>query len=159
MKDLKFASKDIITSLRETVWALNRETYSAEDCFLRIRNFIQPLSRYYQHISFHITGKVPEGKILHYTKALNLVRLVQEAVSNSIKHAEASNITIHSEPQDDHWKISIGDDGAGFDYEMAKKLESGNGLSNMYRRATEGSFNFTIQSNEGQGTIITIVTL
>jgi len=59
MSDLKFASKDIITSLRETIWALKKDSYSAEECLLRIKNFVQPLSRYYSHIQFNVTGDAP----------------------------------------------------------------------------------------------------
>jgi signal transduction histidine kinase len=91
--DLKFASKDIITSLRETVWALKKEAYTAEECFVRIKNFIQPLVRYYRHINFIIEGTAPADMPLHYTKALALVRIVQEATANAIKHSDAKNIT------------------------------------------------------------------
>ena len=87
ISDLKFASKDIITSLRETVWALKKESYSAADCLVRIRNFVQPLTRYYRHIEFKIEGDAPSNVFYNYSKALNIVRIVQEAIANSIKHA------------------------------------------------------------------------
>lgn len=92
MKDLKFASKDIITALRETIWALKKDNFSAEDCLVRIRNFIQPFNRYYTHIQFRVEGEAPPRLILHYTRSLHLVRIIQEAVTNSIKYSNASNI-------------------------------------------------------------------
>jgi signal transduction histidine kinase len=156
MKDLKFASKDIITSLRETVWALNKESYTAEDCLLRIRNFIQPFSRYYSHINFTIEGEAPDAMQFHYTKALNLVRIIQEAVSNAIKHAEAKNISVRSSSDGDKWKLTVSDDGKGFDYNAAKKMEAGNGLTNMQRRASDSGFDFIPESSESRGTTITV---
>ena len=146
--DLKFASKDIITSLRETVWALKKEKYTAEECFVRIRNFIQPLTRYYSHIHFKTEGEPSPTMELPYTKALNLVRIVQEAVSNSIKHADPGNIIITSFFTDNRWGIKVVDDGKGFDYLKAKQMEQGNGLNNMQQRAPESGFEFKTESSE-----------
>jgi signal transduction histidine kinase len=154
---LKFASKDIITSLRETVWALKKESYTAEDCLVRIRNFIQPFTRYYEHIHFRVIGEAPADHILHYTKALNLVRIVQEAISNSIKHASPSSIQVTSSVNNDQWKLVIVDDGKGFDQAAARKTEQGNGLHNMEHRAAETGFDLTLETKPGSGTIITIV--
>ena len=156
--DLKFASKDIITALRETVWALKKENYTAEDCLLRIRNFIQPFSRYYSHINFRIEGEAPAGMELHYTKALNLVRIVQESVSNSIKHANPKNITVSSYLLENKWKLIVSDDGNGFDYPTMKKKEQGNGLKNMEHRAAESAFEFNMKTSKQSGTQIIIIT-
>ena len=53
MSDLRvFASKEIITSLRETIWALKKSNYTAEDCLIRVKNFIKTLSNHYQTIRF-----------------------------------------------------------------------------------------------------------
>jgi signal transduction histidine kinase len=157
MSDLKFASKDIITSLRETVWALKKEAYTSEECLVRIKNFIQPLARYYSNINFNIEGGAPADTSFHYTKALNLVRIVQEAVSNSIKHAHAKNIIVTSTKEQGKWKLTIQDDGVGFNYEEAQKEESGNGLSNMQKRASDGGFNFKIETDIGKYTHISIL--
>ena len=154
MNDLKFASKDIITSLRETIWALKKDNYTAEDCLLRLRNFIQPFSRYYPHIHFSVEGKAPAGMQLNHTHALNIVRIVQEAVSNSIKHAEAKNIILQSGDEKGRWKLTISDDGKGFDYGAAKDIEAGNGLHNMQKRSDDSGFYFSIISTDG--TTVTI---
>lgn len=155
--DLKFASKDIITSLRETVWALKKEEYTAEECLLRVKNFIQPLAKYYSHIQFRVEGEAPVDLELHYTKALNLVRIMQEAVSNSIKHASPSSITISSYQAGQKWKLTVKDDGKGFNFASMKQVERGNGLNNMEHRAAESGFEFSILSNENTGTEITII--
>jgi len=155
--DLKFASKDIITSLRETVWALKNEEYTAEDCLVRIKNFVHPFAKYYSHIQFPIQGDAPPGLILHYTDALNLVRIVQEAVSNSIKHAKASVIAITSDTLENKWKLVVKDDGIGFNFNAMKEEDKGNGLDNMEQRAAESGFKFCIESGMDTGTVITII--
>lgn len=158
VSDLKFASKDIITSLRETVWALNKEKYSAEECLVRIRNFVQPLTRYYSNINFHIEGDAPANRGLHYTIALNVVRIVQEGVANSIKHSMAKNITITSATTDDNkWRMILIDDGTGFDLASLKETARGNGLNNMEQRAAAAGFIYTIETKENNGTTITII--
>lgn len=157
ISDLKFASRDIITSLRETVWALKKDEYTAEECLVRIRNFIQPFSRYYDHIQFTLEGEAPAGMKLHYTKALNAVRIVQEAISNSIKHASPKNVNVLSETAGSRWKITIRDDGKGFDYLAMKEMERGNGLSNIEHRAAESAFELTITAGQDKGTTISII--
>jgi signal transduction histidine kinase len=148
MNDLKFASKDIITSLRETIWALKKDNYTAEDCLIRIRNFIQPLSRYYPNIHFTVDGEAPK-KELHYTHALNAVRIVQEAVTNAIKHAEAKHIRISSGSAEGRWKLEIMNDGKRFDQAAIRKTERGNGLQNMKQRAADSGFDISIESDIG----------
>lgn len=155
IKDLRFAAKDIITALRETIWALKKDSYTAEECMLRIKNFIQPFSQYYKHLLFKFEGDVPEKKLQH-NKAFHLVRIVQEAVSNAIKHADAKSIIITSSMENNYWKLVINDDGKGFDYTTTKEMQLGNGLNNMQQRAAEGEFNYSIYSIKNVGTTITI---
>ena len=157
MKDLKFASKDIITSLRETIWALKKDTYTANECLMRIRNFMQPFSRYYPNIQFKVEGDAPEEKTLHYTRALNLVRMVQEAVTNAIKHAEATQVSINSSILNDQWEICITDNGRGFNKEAIIKSAAGNGLLNLEQRARDSGFELSIQSAPGDGTSVRIL--
>ncbi|MEO8771968.1 MAG: ATP-binding protein [Ferruginibacter sp.] len=156
MNDLRFASKDIITSLRETIWALKHDEYSAQECLLRVRNFIQPFSRYYPQIHFTVNGEASASMILHYTKALDLVRIVQEAVSNSIKHSNAIEININSSIENNRWKLTISDNGSGFDYAGKFKLQQGNGLNNMKQRAADSGFDLNLESKPGIGTTIKI---
>ena len=157
MNDLKFASKDIITSLRETVWALKKDTYTAEECLLRIKNFVQALSRYYPGIQFRAEGEASAGKVLHHTRALHVVRIVQEAITNAIKHAAAANISLSSITGGDKWELTVVDDGKGFEYEKMKLTGDGNGLVNMKQRAAASGILFTVVSVPGGGTTVSLL--
>lgn len=156
--DLKFSSKDIITALRETVWALKKEEYTAEECMMRIRNFIHPFAKYYSHIQFTVQGEAPDNVKFNYTKALHLVRIVQEAVSNSIKHASPSLISVVTDHEQDRWILKITDNGKGFNYASHEEAERGNGLTNMAHRAAEAGFELKIESKDREGTTITVIT-
>ena len=157
IKDLRFASKDIITSLRETIWALKKEHYTASDCLLRIRNFIQPFNRYYPHIHFKVEGEAPANRILHYAKALHLVRMIQEAVSNAIKHANATDIIMQSKNGGPQWTLTITDNGKGFTTPISNSDDGGNGLLNMQQRAKDAGFAYSIHSSPGEGTQVEII--
>ena len=155
VKDVKFASKSIITSLREAVWALKKDAYSAEECLIRVRNFIQPLSKHYSAIQFSVTGEAPE-QMLHSTDALNLVRIIQEAVTNSIKHANPSTIQVISSIAGAQWKIEIHDDGRGFSTSTPVQGR-GNGLFNMRQRAKDSNFSLSLTSAPQDGTSVVII--
>jgi signal transduction histidine kinase len=157
MKDLKYASKDIITSLRETVWALKKDNYTPEECLLRIRNFIQSLSRIYLNIQFKVEGEASSGEKLHYARALNVVRIMQEAVTNAIKHSGTRHISISSSEQDGKWELKITDDGNGFARNELNGNDPGMGLENMKKRANDSGFGFDIQSRPGSGTSVIIL--
>jgi signal transduction histidine kinase len=118
---------------------------------------VQPFSRYYPHIQFKIEGEAPAEKILHYSKALNVVRVVQEAITNAIKHSSASGIVIKSVEDNGKWKLTISDDGKGFYKENREGAEMGNGLQNMKQRASEAMFDVEIISEDGKGTSVIII--
>jgi len=135
---------------------LKKDNYTAEDCLFRIKNFIQPLSRYYAHIRFSLEGEAPAALQLHYGKALNAVRIVQEAVTNAIKHGSPSYIKITSKEVAGRWRLEILNDGKGFDYNAMRSSEQGNGLQNMEQRAGDAGFAISTISNEN-GTVITLL--
>ena len=76
---------------------------------------------------------------------LNLFRIVQEALQNTIKYAEASRVQILFTKQDSTLHLNISDDGNGFDLETANK---GNGLRNMKHRCEESGGSLEIQSSD-----------
>jgi two-component system, NarL family, sensor kinase len=82
----------------------------------------------------------------------NIYRIVQEAVNNILKHADAKEINIQLIGQDDHLTIMIEDDGKGFDTQSKK---SGRGLKNIVTRSLWLNGSINIDSSPGRGTTIT----
>jgi signal transduction histidine kinase len=90
--------------------------------------------------------------VLEKQSQFNIYRIIQEAVNNILKHAEASEINIQLIGQANHMTIMIEDDGKGFDT-GAKK--SGRGLKNIVTRSLWLKGNINIDSTPGRGTTIT----
>jgi signal transduction histidine kinase len=79
--------------------------------------------------------------------------VAREAVNNAIKHAEASTITIRLEKTAEGARLTISDDGKGFDVE-AGPPEGHYGLTMMRERAQVAGGDFTIRSKPGEGTTV-----
>jgi signal transduction histidine kinase len=86
--------------------------------------------------------------------------IVQEALGNIRKHSGANNATVRMLEEPGHWRITIVDDGHGFDvaavlrsYETRGSL----GLLNMRERAQAVGGQLDLASAAGQGTTVTLV--
>jgi len=83
---------------------------------------------------------------------LMVYRLVQEAITNITKYAQARHVWVTLSKQDNHIEVSVRDDGVGF--ETTKKLESKYGLIGMrFRVEAEGGV-LHVTSLPGNGTTI-----
>jgi signal transduction histidine kinase len=83
-----------------------------------------------------------------------LYRIVQEALTNVVKHAQARNISILLTPREAGVAAVIEDDGKGFDPERAP--EGRYGLAGMRERVALLDGKITIESNEGLGTTLVV---
>lgn len=87
---------------------------------------------------------------------LSIFRIVQELVTNIIKHAEATKGTIQLTQHEESLNIMIEDNGKGFDPTTIQQAASGIGLRNIEKRIEHLGGNFTIDSALGNGTSIII---
>jgi signal transduction histidine kinase len=85
-------------------------------------------------------------------------RIVQEALNNVIRHAEARNARVALEFAPRGVQISVRDDGCGFDLERLRQTQSSGrpslGLAGMQERAALLGGLVSVQSQPGQGTLI-----
>ncbi|HUX25344.1 MAG TPA: sensor histidine kinase [Burkholderiales bacterium] len=88
-------------------------------------------------------------------KVLSVQRIVLEALTNALRHAAASSVTISAKyiAERDVIVIAIADDGVGFKPATA---ERGNGLRNMRSRAQRIGVRLDIDSSPGRGTRVTM---
>ncbi|MEQ1667707.1 MAG: ATP-binding protein, partial [Sulfuriferula sp.] len=77
---------------------------------------------------------VPALDWLNPRNSLHILRILQEAFTNIIKHTQATEISVATAVDDDFVVVTITDNGAGFDITEALK-KGGKGLSNQMRRA------------------------
>ncbi len=80
---------------------------------------------------------------------LNLLRIVQEAITNVIKHGEATHITIAS----DAISVTISDNGKGFDLTKVNQQNSGHGIMGMQRRADQIGAELELSSSSNGSSI------
>lgn len=84
-----------------------------------------------------------------------LCQMANEAISNVIRHADATHVTLTARQQNGNFELHIEDNGKGFD--MAEHSERrGLGLQNIQQRARLHSGTVTIHSSPGAGTHIII---
>jgi signal transduction histidine kinase len=146
---ISLKSRDLVAALYETVWAVNPENDNLEavgnylrqrinnqctQAQLRCRLHVSPLPR---HIEV-------SSRIRH-----NISMAAREAMHNVIKHAKASQVTVHISFADMLLTVSVQDDGCGFDISANS---TGNGLVNMKRRLEDIGGSCLIESSPGTGT-------
>jgi signal transduction histidine kinase len=104
------------------------------------------------------TGMRVQGRLGHVDMPppiqLLCYHIAREAVMNAVKHAEASTIRVNLEAIPDGARLTVSDDGKGFDPDQG--LPEGHfGLTMMRERAQVAGGNFEMNSRPGQGTIVT----
>ena len=144
---------DTIHQLRDTIWAMNKSEITIEDLHARILSFIEKAKTATENIEFDIEQEISESFSLTSIKGMNIFRVIQEAINNAIKYAEASKINISISKNNENLKISIKDNGTGFDI---KTVDLGNGLSNMEKRMSEIDGKIHITSEVKKGTNISL---
>jgi len=99
-----------------------------------------------------ITAKGPETRFRSEVE-INLYRIVQELINNSLKHAQATAIDVMIEISEKMLTIDVNDNGRGIQSESGKK---GHGSKNIQTRvaAYKGSLEFTNNENGGAHFII-----
>ncbi|NMA23426.1 MAG: histidine kinase, partial [Spirochaetales bacterium] len=99
----------------------------------------------------------PDFRIADSTRELNLFRIVQEALTNAIKHSNASHIEVSSLSEQDQWgrtthTITVSDDGTG----MAETTNTrGLGMRIMRNRSAMANATLSVHSSS-DGTVVTI---
>jgi two-component system nitrate/nitrite sensor histidine kinase NarX len=105
------------------------------------------------HATIEISG---DGAQLAPEQQLQVLFILQEALSNVRKHAQASEVKVKV-ANDRDFVMTVHDDGAGFDMsKVAQKGDSHVGLRIMHERAERLAAQFSIESSVDQGTTIAL---
>jgi signal transduction histidine kinase len=102
-------------------------------------------------------SELPPVPNLTPRNALHILRTLQEALTNVLKHASAGRITVKTavDTIGRTALISVTDDGSGFAADDAQSNGPGRGIANMRRRAEAIGGSLAIRSN-GDGTTVTL---
>jgi signal transduction histidine kinase len=90
---------------------------------------------------------------LSNAKAIGLFRILQEALTNVMRHANAQTVSLRLEQQGDVLRLSISDDGQGFVVQQGRQGPSF-GLVGMQERVQMLGGTLLLESQPGEGTSI-----
>ncbi len=146
-------SEDTFSQLRDTIWAMNQNEISLIDFEGRVLNFIDKAKSSYENVRFNFINKSKIQVVFNASQGINLFRIVQEAINNTLKYAEATTININFDKTEANLVIIISDDGKGFNL---TDVILGNGLNNIKKRADDIEASVKIKTKENKGTTIII---
>jgi ligand-binding sensor domain-containing protein len=156
INNLHITARDMMHSLRDTIWVMKNHNINASEIWFRIINFSKQLGLFYKEIKITVEGELPEKFSYNSEKSLHIVLIVQEALNNAVKHSRAKNIYAISIIDKKEWIIEIKDNGKGITKNTQPPDSGGNGLNNMKERAFLAGINITIDSDNSKGTVITL---
>ena len=108
--------------------------------------------------SFQIIDELQEPFVMSQDKLDQVVRVVQEAIANAVRHAQANEVQIHLSRACDAIQVQVADDGNGFDPAAVADGDGNHfGLQIMQVRAARLGGRLNVDSHVGQGTRITLI--
>lgn len=155
VKELSVNTRATNAQLRETIWALHQQSVSIESFTQKCRQYLSSVSSKGNNLNCEVNfNKSVQNVELNPMQALHLFRILQEAVNNAFKYANAKKLSVNITIDKD-LVLSIEDDGVGFDASLNKSEHYG--LKNIFTRAEEIFAKATIKSAPNEGTSVTVV--
>jgi signal transduction histidine kinase len=143
--ELVAALRESIEELRLVILSLDPGAAEVPALLAALRARLEPaLDRRGIRFRWRV-GEVPTPGRFGPEQLLSLLRVVQEAITNALRHAAPSTIEVTAEVEGDDLVISVRDDGQGF----RGALRRGRGLTNMERRAEELGGTLAVRSDTG----------
>ena len=142
----------VITQLRDYVDWGGKNIIKAE----QLSQALDDLVRTMPSTNFEIELEIDSSGVEELTDhmATHIVHIVREALTNTLRHADAKSSKVSLSRTTERWHLDVHDDGVGFD--LKAKNGSGWGLRNMAARAAKLNAKFQIISECGKGTRISL---
>lgn len=146
IEDTRNFTHDTIQLLRDTIWAINKDSYWVKEFAEKCEAFLEKYLG--DFLEWKVECYAETERNLSPNQVLNLLRVLQEATQNMLKYANATQFSVQIISRD-KLHIRISDNGIG----MTKISEPKNhyGLRNMKDRITEIDGNFEIRSSPSNG--------
>ncbi|SNR47079.1 ATP-binding protein [Flavobacterium sp. ov086] len=154
-KEYIFELENIENEIRSISHDLSRDSFLENSDFnTLISDLIKDQKELSATVFNYIIDKEFDWESIANIYKINFYRIIQEALLNIHKYSDAEKVDVKIQLIDNHiLKLSIIDDGIGFDVQSTKK---GIGLRNIKERANSLNGNFEIKSKIGEGTEITV---
>jgi signal transduction histidine kinase len=146
-------SQRMMEAMDDIVWSIKPANDSMQKITARMREFATGILEAKDiELDFKVDEKVNEVK-LNMEARRDFFLIFKEAVNNVAKYSRCSKCSIHIALHQHRLLLDVKDNGVGFD---VNKADSGNGLSNMQKRADALKGRVSIQSKPGEGTQVTL---
>ena len=149
---LKEDAQTTIMNLRDTIWTLKFDNIDLGEFAGRVEEVVSNLVKYSNELQATVVVNGDSGIPLSQSVALNLLRIIEESIHNSIKHSGAKEVVVTLEGGAGSVRVICNDNGVGFDI-SGESMSGHYGISNMRKRAVECGGAFDIVSNGGGTTI------
>jgi len=158
IKDMIVQSQAVIDSLADEIRTISNNLAPASLRKFGLETAIDEQIRKAQiDDRFHINFiHMMRGGELDENLQLAIFRIFQELLTNSIKHSNASEISVQLIEHDEDISFTIEDDGVGFNFQDALSSGTGNGLHNIISRVSLIGGKLQYDSSIGSGTTVTI---
>ncbi|MFD1360994.1 sensor histidine kinase [Lentibacillus salinarum] len=141
------------TEMRALLLHLRPVHLSGDPLPAGVRKLINELE---QKTQLNFSVEMDDALTLSETVEEHLFRIIQEAFSNTLRHAEATSVKLAITLHANELFLHIRDDGRGFKAEDDINRKTSYGLKTMKERTDELGGTFTVRSSEGEGTYIDI---
>ena len=140
---------------RQSVWDLRAANLASTRLDDALRELILPLQQSDGPV-IEVAADIEDSLPFDGVAKNHILRIAQESVTNSLKHAKASRIRVHLETDNRALNLRVSDDGAGFEESSARNLNGHFGLIGMRERAGKLSARIEVESQPGAGTTISL---
>ncbi|RKQ31287.1 sensor histidine kinase [Oceanobacillus halophilus] len=153
MQDVTQAAMQAQTEMRALLLHLRPVHLSGDSLAKGIHKLIAELKQKSQ-MKFDVV--IPEDLVLSEAIEEHVFRIIQESLSNILRHAHATEVNLEITTRTKELFIHIRDNGKGFDISNDSERKTSYGLKTMRERSEELGGTFTIRSNKDEGTYIDI---
>lgn len=151
ISELKLTVRNALSEVRRIIYDLRPMALDDLGIVPTLKKYLSTVMEYNQGVDIQFQSFNPENRIdSNYEVAI--FRLVQESVTNAIKHGKPTEIFVKIEWLPNTVNISVKDNGKGFDPDIAK--EHSFGIIGMQERVDLLKGEMNIHSNIGKGTIV-----
>lgn len=149
--EVKKLTLETIRELRKTVWLVNQSSVTIDEFVVKLREYLNQGVNI--PVQVNLSDAMSDQK-LSSVVATPVFRVIQEAVNNALKHAQATSIVVNLQSSIKSLQVTIEDNGVGFQQENA---QSGYGIQNMKDRITAIGGTFVLNSHSGKTTVTAII--
>lgn len=148
-------AKDAHADIRESILNLRSNSDQEWSFVPALKQYLGNFeANYGVHTDLHI-AETQEERSVQPIAGVQLLRVIQEALTNSRKHGNAQNIRLTIQVNDGEVLIDVADDGSGFDVKQLEQLSGSHlGLAFMRERMQAIGGTLAVDSSPGIGTII-----